>query len=386
MNSIAQIKKKKNFQINTTIKEYLDPDYIYVPINGGEKIKITNNQNVYKGSVILNKDEDNYYSSISGTVIGATKVTNYLNKELNAIVIENDFKEKSERRVGAKKYIDRYNEAELKELILKFNASKRDIEGKTLIVNGIDMDPFEENYSYMIKKYADKLLECIDALIEILKLDKCFLAIKNSDAENVQMLISNIGTYPNIELKLMPDRYPIGKKEILIPKLTNEKMRQNGIIYFNIEEVLAIYEVLKRKQPLCEKLITISGDLVKKPVVVNAKIGVLIRDLIAKNVELLSDNYKIVVNGLLIGHEIKDNCVLTSEIRSIFLIEDKENRLEKDCINCGICYANCPVNINPKYMHEENDKKSERYKEKCLKCGLCAYLCPSKINLLESKK
>lgn len=385
MNSITQIKKSNNYQINTDIKNYLDPDYIYIPLNENVELKIKNHQEVFKGSVILNKEEDYYYSSISGTVIGATKIKNYKNQELNAVVIENNFKEQTEKKIGAKRYIDKYTKEEIKELISKFNASKRTIKGKILIINGIDMDPFEENYTYIIKKYADKLLECIDALCEILKIKKCFLAIKNNDAENVQMLINNIGTYPNINLKLMGDFYPIGKKEILINKLTNEKSRKLGIIYFNIEEILAIYEVLKRKQPLCEKLVTISGDLVEKPTIVNTKIGVLIKDLIEKNVKVLSQNYDIVVNGLLNGHEISENCVLTSEIRSIFL-NQKKHVPEKECINCGLCYANCPVNINPKYMHEHNDNKSKKYKEKCINCGLCSYLCPSKINLTRSKQ
>ena len=106
MSSITQIKKSKDYKINTSIKNYLDPDYIYVPLNADVNIKIKNHQNVFKGSVILNKDEDNYYSSISGTVIGATKVKNYQNQELNAIVIENDFKEKLEKKVGAKRNLE----------------------------------------------------------------------------------------------------------------------------------------------------------------------------------------------------------------------------------------------------------------------------------------
>ncbi len=380
MSSITQIKKSKNYEINTSIKHYLDPDYIYVPIDKDDKINIKNHETVYKGSVILKKENHNYYSSISGEVIGATKITNYKNEELNAIVIENDFKEKSEKSVGAKKYIETYNKEEVIELVTKFNATKRDLKGKILIVNGIDMDPFEENYSYIIKKYADKLLECIDALCEIFKIKKCFLAVKNSDSENVKMLIDNIGTYPSIELKLMPDTYPIGKKEILIKKLTNERSKKLGVMYFNIEEILAIYEVLKKKKPLCEKLITISGDLVEKSKIVNAKIGVLVKDLLEKNVNITKSDYLIVVNGLLNGHEITENCVLTSEIRSIFIMS-KNVEVEHDCINCGLCFKNCPVNVNPKYVRENNDKKSAEYAKKCINCGLCTYLCPSKINL-----
>ena len=92
MNSIENIKKTKKILIDKKINKYLDPDYIYIPIKDNVEIKIKNHENVFKGSVILSSNEDDYYSPISGTVIGATKVKDYQNKEMNAIVIENDFK------------------------------------------------------------------------------------------------------------------------------------------------------------------------------------------------------------------------------------------------------------------------------------------------------
>lgn len=361
-------------------KNYLDPDYIYIPIKENVKLNIKNHENVYKGSVILTKEDDNYYSSVSGEVIGATKVKDVFNNELNAIVIENDFKEKRQKKVGTKKYINNYSKDEVNKLIKEYNISNKKITGKILIINGIDLDPFEEVYSYILKKYCDKILECTDALCEIFNIKKCFFAIKNNDADNVNTLINNIGTYPNINLKLLPDNYPIGKEEILIKHLINEKQKKLGIIHFTIEEILALYEVLKRNQPLCEKNIMIGGNLIHEPFILNTKLGTLIKDIIDEHTNISDEEYKIIANGLFIGHEISLNSVLTNEIRSLFIIK-KEIVEEKGCINCGLCCKVCPIGINPKYMNEHNDKKSKKYKEKCLKCGLCSYKCPSKINL-----
>ena len=52
-----------------------------------------------------------------------------------------------------------------------------------------------------------------------------------------------------------------------------------------------------------------------------------------------------------------------------------------ECINCGLCINACPININPKYMYFNKDKKSKMYKKECIKCGMCSYVCPSKIDL-----
>lgn len=370
----------KNIKKIIADKNYLDPDYIYVPIKEQVKIQIKNHDNVFKGSVILSKEKDNYYSSVSGEVIGATKVRDIFNNELNAIVIENDFKEKRQKKVGTKKYINTYTKEEVNKLIKEYNVSTKEIKGKILIVNGIDLDPFEENYSFIIKKYVEKILECIDAICEIFKIKKCFFAIKNNDAENVNMLINNIGTYPNIDLKLLPDNYPIGKEELLIKHLIHEKQKKLGVTHLSIDEILSLYEVLKRNQPLCEKNIMIGGNLVEEPFILNVKMGTLIKDIIENNVKPLENDYIIVANGLFIGNEISLNTVLTNDIKSLFVMK-KEIIQEKECINCGLCYKICPVKINPKYMHEFKDKKQKKYKEKCINCGLCSYMCPSKINL-----
>lgn len=373
------MKTFNNRKINSQIN-YLDPDYIYVPIKENVKLKIKNHENIFKGSVILTENEDNYYSSISGTVIGATKVRDINNNELNAIVIENDFKEKRNKKIGTKKYINNYTKEEVNKLIKEFNVTTKEIKGKILIINGIDLDPFEENYSFIIKKYAEKILECVDAICDIFKMKKCIFAIKNNDAENVNMLINNIGTYPNINLKLLQDNYPIGKEELLTNYLLNDKQKKLGITHLTIDEILSLYEVLKRNQPLCEKFIMIGGELVSEPMILNTKFGTLIKDIIENHINNLPNEYIVVANGLFIGHEINLNTPLTNNIKSLFIMK-RQNKIEQECINCGLCVKVCPIKINPKYMHEKNDKQSKKYKERCLQCGLCSYSCPSKINL-----
>ena len=118
-----------------------------------------------------------------------------------------------------------------------------------MIINGIDYEIYEKNRSMIIKKYLNEVLETIDALYSILECQKCFLAIKNNDSDNVENLIHHIGTYPNIELEMLPDLYPLGHKEILLSELGSFDDIEN-IIYFTIEDIYNIYNVLKRKNQL----------------------------------------------------------------------------------------------------------------------------------------
>ena len=78
----------------------------------------------------------------------------------------------------------------------------------------------------------------------------------------------------------------------------------------NVSTIYAIYEMLKYNRPLTERIITITGTGIKKPVNVKVKIGALLSEII-ENI----DGYKDIKNPLFITPSI----VLKS-INSIFII------------------------------------------------------------------
>ncbi len=372
------IKIEKNLKINCPkeIKEYLNPDNVYIPYEKKYNVDIKSNEYVLLNGLVLHNDDDYVYSPISGTIVGACESI-VDGKKAPTIVIENDFKEKTYKVKGVLKNINNYKLDEFKNIVKIYNAYNGYLEGETLVVSGIDYEPYEETMSYLIKSHTDEILECIDAVIRILGIHKCFFAIKNNDSDNVKTLVDQIGTYPNISLKLMPDLYPIGQKDILINELVMEKKKNKGVIFLTVEEVFAIYNVLKKKKPITEKLITISGDLIDKPAVMLVKIGTNIGDILTNFFKVKDENFKIVINGLLSGYTISSlNAVITPLTRSIFITSEQNVKARK-CINCGLCVLHCPVKANP---------KEKLRMDKCIKCGLCNYICPSKIRLMGGKK
>lgn len=374
MSKCIKIETDPNIKYNNKLINFLNPDYIYVPIKGDYKLKIKNHNYVSLNDVLLENDKNIIYSSVSGIVEGLSDMI-VDGKTMKTIVIENDFKEKSNLK-GIKKNISNYTKEELNNLLISLGGFKGKLSGNTLVVSGIDLEPYEKNMSYLISSHADKILETIDVLIKILDIHKCFFAIKNNDALNVTSLISQIGTYPNIDLKLLNDLYPIGYKDILIDELVLPAKKESGVIFLTVEDVYNIYHILKRNKPVNEKLVTFSGNLLKKSSIINCKIGSRIGDIIENNLDLLSDKYYIVINGLLSGYEVKSlNTIITRNIRSVF-ITDIDKSKKYHCINCGECVKYCPVNANPKTGYNM---------DKCIKCGVCNYLCPAKINLLGDK-
>ncbi len=377
MLNMVSIKESKKVHIENKIYDYLNPDYLYIPLEEGYTLNVDNDNIVYKEQVLLKKDNKYIYSPISGKVLGGTESMKGNNKNLKCIVIENDYKEKVNHKKGANKYINKFTKEEFINLIKKYNGYYTDdyLTSKTLVVSGIDIDPFEKTFSLLVNISSDKILEAIDAMSSILELDNVIFALNSEDKENVYNLTNHIGTYPNITLKLVPDMYPIGFKEVLIPHVLTKK-QQSNYIYMTVQDVYTIYNVLRRNKPITEKLVTIGGNAIEQSKVINVKIGTSINDVIKNCCKIINNNYYVVINGLLAGKTIETlNNVITSETRSIFI--NTYERPECDnCINCGLCNSLCPVGLNPKYIMEH--KKAD--KSKCIHCNLCTYICPAKIN------
>ena len=352
--------------------------YIYLPYKNGS-LNVNNGDYIYKEDIIINNNKK-IYSPVSGNVLGLTTINNK-----KYIVIENDYKEKTKIRKGTKKYINKYSKEELLNLIQEYLVIDNfDINSKVLIISGLDEYIDEITYNTLIKEYTIEILDTIDALIDIMNIKKCFFAVNSNDTELVDILFNNMGTYPKIDLKLFNNNHYISNKSFLINKLTNYKNKKYNLQYLNIKDILNIYNVLKKNRYSTETYITLTGDLLNYTKVIRVKIGSNLKDILD---EYNIKNYKnVIVNGLLNGIHLKDiNFIIDKNTRSIF-INNLNKEIEHDCINCGLCVTICPVEVNPKYMYFNKDKKSLIYKEKCIDCGICAYLCPSKINLNKGVK
>jgi len=367
MSKYIKINEELNIKCNKQIKEYLNPDYVYIPYIKGSILNVKNNEEIQKNSIILVNNDEFIYSPVSGKVVGVCDNLVGKNK-IQTIVIENDFMENTGK-------ISKHNKSdltkdELAQRIKKYMSFKGTLDGSVIVINGIDYEPYEETYSYLIKEHTEQILECIDNLLNILNISKSFFAIKNNDNLNVETLVNQIGTYPNIELKLLPDIYPIGYKDLLIKELSLEN---EDIIYLTVEDVYNIYNVLKKQSPITEKLVTITGNLLNKSKVVNVKIGTRLADIIGEEFKIKAENYHIVINGLLSGYDADNlNLIITPEVRSIFINDDNITK-KYQCINCGLCHINCPYKCDPRTGYKM---------DKCIKCGLCNYICPSKIKLV----
>ncbi len=391
---------------------YNKPKKVYIPLISGNDTNITilvnKGEYVYKGSIIGKRKGDfriPIHASVSGTVLDFEERTCYNGEKVKCVVIENDFKEKIEQKLSIKKTINQYTKEEFLNLLKENGIVGMGGAGfptyvkyetkniNTLIINAVECEPYITADYSIAKTKCEEILETIDAILEINKINEAIIAIKKENLELKQIFDNFIGTYLKIKVKLVPNIYPMGWEKALVKQVIGKDYDNYpsdiGVVVNNISTIYAIYEALKYNKPLIERIITFSGEGLEKPSNVLVKIGTPVNEILD---ELkIKPNSIIVAGGPMMGNKVED-LVISANLNCVLALNDDLN-MATPCLECGKCVSVCPVKLSPvlimktKYKKEKDIKKFKvLHPEKCIGCGLCSYICPAKLFVRERVK
>ena len=381
----AVLTKANYLPLDSVLKTYFNPKYVFLPIRKNMNLLVSDNQYIYKNSeVMVSNSGEKIFSPVSGIVLGVRDML-YVDGSYPSVVIENDFKDESLSLFRAKKRISSYDkDAFLKTLKAASLSYKGNItytkfaKNDKLLINGVEREPYFGAKYFLLRDNVSDILETIDLIGELFKYKKVVLAIKNIDNDIITAFMNELGTYPNIELRLIANEYPNGIDDYL-----KEIVGMKDATVLDIREIVDIYTVLKSGVNSQNKIITITGDAINKQVCFDVRKGTILSEVFAGKFNFTEKSVDVYLNGLMMGKCIDTlQYVIDDNFEGVFITKKREHT-EKECINCGMCHKSCPKNLNPKYVRDHQGKVKPEYKESCLHCGLCDYVCPSNRKLSE---
>ena len=273
---------------------------------------------------------------------------------------------------------------------------------KTIIINAAECEPYICCDQQMLAHYAQDVVLGAQLLASILG-DKVNvkIAIEDNMPESIASLNSVINadrSYSNIELVIIPTRYPSGSEKQLIQIVTGQLL-PNGklpinidIIVFNAATTKAIWDAVALDKPCVERVVTATGNALNQQANYVAAIGTPASELLkACGFYQLVEN-RVIAGGPLMGHTLSsimtpllktNNCVIAPTLDEMPLPQK-----EQPCIQCGDCADVCPANLLPQQLYWHSKGKDYEGAEQlnlfdCIECGACAYVCPSHIPLVQ---
>lgn len=400
--------------------QYLKPKKIYISltnarcskadvyVKAGDRVKI---------GTILGKRfggffEQNMHSTVSGTVTGIVKKFHRTGKLVEAIEIENDFKdeeeetihERSEEEIAKLTRTDFINIIKENSVIglggssfptyVKFSVEKPI---HTLIINGIECEPYLTTDHRIMLEYPELIMKGIEYTLQAFNAKKAYICIKKKYEDIYQVLTAVAKKFPhlNIEVKRVGNYYPQGWEVEMIKSCVGVNIPHGhlpfeyGIINFNVSTAVGIYRAIKYNMPVIERNFTLTGDGIKYPSNLRIRIGTPLKDIIDLCGGYTDESDKVIIMGgpMMGANLVRDDAICTKSCTSVIVLQAK-NYKEEPCIRCASCVYSCPCGLQPVLiMNAVKSKDNEALKKlrvkECIECGMCGYTCTSKINLTD---
>jgi electron transport complex protein RnfC len=245
---------------------------------------------------------------------------------------------------------------------------------------------------------ADDIINGLKILKKILGAKKGIVGIEANKPDAIKLFKKLLKNESNIKVIGLKLKYPQGAEKQLIYAATKRRVPNKGglpmdigVVVQNVGTAIAVYEALRYKKPFIDRVITVSGKIVKNPKNVKARIGTLFSDLLDFCDGTYEEIGKVISGGPMMGFAIPSlETPMTKGSSGLILFNKKEAHKEEEstCLRCGRCVDVCPMNLVPSLIahnvrHEDWEMTEKYGVMDCMKCGSCAYVCPSHIKLIQ---
>lgn len=274
----------------------------------------------------------------------------------------------------------------------------KDCKAEYLLINGVECEPFlTDDYRLMLDK-PDEILVGIQILMKALSVNQAIVGIEANKPKAIALLKEKAKAYGGITIEPLKMKYPQGAEKQLIKALTGREVPSGklpihaGCVVQNVGTCFAVYEAVQKHKPLMERLVTVTGPMIKEPRNFLVKIGTPISALIEACGGLPESTGKIIAGGPMMGKAISHlNLPVTKGLSALLVLpkEQAHRGEQQNCIRCGKCVEACPMGLEPYLLHASVrnrrwDLCEQHHITDCIECGCCQYTCPSFRPLLDT--
>lgn len=282
---------------------------------------------------------------------------------------------------------------------VKLNLGRRN-KIHTLIINGGECEPYLTCDDRLMRERAAGIIDGVRLMLHGMETRRAIIAIEDNKPQAFAAMRQASAAFEEIEVTRTPTRYPMGWDRQLIRFITGREVPAGGraadvgVIMHNVATAYAVHRAIRLGRPLIERIVTVSGGAVTRPMNVEVPIGTPISELLAFCALEEARMERLVMGGPMMGEALPHAELPVVKATNGILALTREElaaREEQPCIRCSRCVSACPAGLLPLEMAARIrtgrlDAALDYGLKDCIGCGTCSYVCPSNIPLVHHFK
>ncbi len=271
----------------------------------------------------------------------------------------------------------------------------------TLVMNGAECEPYLTSDYRMMLAYPTEIVEGARIMGQLVGAKQVRFGVESDKPDAMEALRRAIDavrlTADQMDVVPCLARYPQGAERQLVYAVTGRNMPARslpsavGVLVQNVATAHAVYEAVRFRKPLLDRIMTVTGPGVKQPKNVLAPLGTLLSDVVAFCGGLEDGTTRMVAGGPMMGRALpRLDVPLIKGMNGLVLLTGR-GPLEDGfgpCIHCNRCLDACPLGLEPDQVSIRVELgrtlDTEPYGAlDCYECGCCSYVCPSSRPLVQ---
>lgn len=354
------------------------------------------------------------HSSVSGTVAGVKVLPTATGGKCKHIEIVNDFLYETTSLPPLVNPTKEEIVARIKECGIVgmggagFPTHVKLVPGKpvdVLVVNGAECEPYITCDCRLMTERATEIVRGVRLLMKALDAKKAYIGVEDNKRDAYATLVAACAAGADdgsVTPVMLRTKYPQGAEKQLIFALTGRKVPPGalpadvGCVVDNVHTAYCVARAVDCGEPLYMRAMTVSGGAAGVRGNFMVRVGTPFSFIREKTRGDVSDDdvRKVISGGPMMGFAQAglDACVTKGSSSLLFMDAKETAMLEPtQCINCGRCIRQCPMNLMPRDIEraviaKDYDKTEELFVQSCMECGVCSYVCPAKRPLVQAMR
>ncbi|KPK76611.1 MAG: hypothetical protein AMJ79_06130 [Phycisphaerae bacterium SM23_30] len=260
---------------------------------------------------------------------------------------------------------------------------------KVVVANATPLEATLNGCLAILARWPEQVFTGLAILKTFLQADEAIMAYPHGF--NINMTSAQEW---EVKCVAVSEKYPQGRSGSVLRTLKKQKqlgrrgVRQDQAVVFEIQLLRQVERAVLTGEMPTERVITISGDGVKRPGHFLVPLGLPLQELLTR-AGIYQDVACVAEGSSLAGKAIDaQKAVVTQTSESYTVVRRVKRDQPHNCVRCGWCIADCPSGIDPMRLFKlAQSRQYHRTRQlsidACVECGICSYICPSHLPIME---